>query len=58
MDPVCHRVMNPKDADRMANSVDPDQEQSDLGYTVCSDLSFRKFRNITVNNKHTAILSL
>ena len=23
--------MHPKDADRMANSVDPDQEQSDLG---------------------------
>ena len=26
-----HRVMSPNDADRMANSVDPDQEQSDLG---------------------------
>ena len=25
------RVMGPKDADGMANSVDPDQEQSDLG---------------------------
>ena len=26
-----HRVMSPNDADGMANSVDPDQEQSDLG---------------------------
>ena len=24
-------VMSPNDADEMANSVDPDQEQSDLG---------------------------
>ena len=26
-----HRVKSPNDADGMANSVDPDQEQSDLG---------------------------
>ena len=26
-----HRVMNPNDADGMANSVDPDQTESDLG---------------------------
>ena len=26
-----HRILCPKDADRMANNVDPDQEQSDLG---------------------------
>ena len=26
-----HRVMSQNDADGMANSVDPDQEQSDLG---------------------------
>ena len=26
-----HRVMSPNDADGMENSVDPDQEQSDLG---------------------------
>ena len=26
-----HRVMSPKDADRMANSVDPDQTAPDLG---------------------------
>ena len=27
---LCRRVMHPNDADRLANSVDPDQEQSDL----------------------------
>ena len=26
-----YREMDPKDADRMANNVDPDQKQSDLG---------------------------
>ena len=49
--------MCPKSADRMANSADPDQtaplhcsSSSSLiwVYTVCSDLSVRKFRNITV----------
>ena len=47
--------MCPKDADRMANSVDPDQ-QSDLSfrssmiwvYTVCQGLSVQKLRIITV----------
>ena len=28
---LCHKVMSPNDADGMPNSVDPDQEQSDLG---------------------------
>ena len=40
-----HRVMNPNDADGMANSVDPDQTASVL---VCPDLSVRKLRIITV----------
>ena len=42
--------MSPKDADGMANSVDPGQEQSDLiwVYSVCLDLSVWKLRNITV----------
>ena len=46
--------MGPKDPDRMANSVDPDQT-APLGlpcliwvYTVCPDLSVRKVRIITV----------
>ena len=38
-----HRAMRPKDVERMANSVDPDQEQSDLGLH-CSSRS----RTITV----------
>ena len=42
----------PKDADGMANSVDHDQtvpqEQSDLGFPVCPDLSALKLRIITV----------
>ena len=60
--------MCPNNADRMANSVDPDQT-APLGavwsgstqfaqaylsenletYTVCSDLSVQKFRNIMVS---------
>ena len=40
---IFHRVMRPKDADRIANSVDPDQTapQSSLiwVYSVCPDLS-------------------
>ena len=41
--------MGPKDADRMANSVDP--EQSDLGLqSVCTGPSVRKLRNITVSH--------
>ena len=42
---VAHIVMHPKDADRMANSADPDQtERSSLIWviTVCLDLSVRK----------------
>ena len=33
----------------MANSVDPDQEQSDLGLHCLPDLSVRKLRIIMVN---------
>ena len=44
--------MCPKDADRMANNVDPDQTVS-LGavwvYIVCPDLSVRKLKNITIS---------
>ena len=41
--------MSPKDAEGMANSVDPDQRSSLIWvYTVCSDLSVRKLRIITV----------
>ena len=46
------RVMHPKDAEGIANSVDPDQTapRSSLIWvcTVCPDLSVRKLRNITV----------
>ena len=53
--------MHSKDADRMVNSVDPDQtaplgvveKQSDLVSTVCLGLSVRKLRNITVYCKPT-----
>ena len=38
-----HRVLCPKDTDRMANSVDPDQTAP----SVCPDISFRKLRLIT-----------
>ena len=36
-----HGVMHPKDADRIANNVDPDQTRSSLiwVYTVCPELS-------------------
>ena len=37
--------MFPKDADRMANSVDPDQSECSL---VCPDLSVPKLRVIMV----------
>ena len=43
------RVMHPKDADGIANSVDPDQTAPLIWVcTVCPDLSVRKLRNITV----------
>ena len=58
-----HRVMSPNDADGMANSADPDQTAPMVNSvdpdqtapliwvcTVCSDLSVRKFRIITVND--------
>ena len=47
---IFYRVMRPKDADGMSNSVDPDQPALSLiwVYTACSDMSLRKFRNITV----------
>ena len=45
--------MHPKDADRIANSVDPDQtapvEQSDLGLHCLPDLSVQKLRIIMVD---------
>ena len=54
-----HRVMSPKDADRMANSVDPDQTDplcADLVYTVCPDLSVWKLRTVTVSlRKHQLV---
>ena len=40
-----YRVMGPKDADGMANRVDPDQEQPDLVYTFFPGLSVRKLRH-------------
>ena len=41
--------MRLNDADRMANSVEPDQTAHRFWvYTVCSDLSCQIFRNITV----------
>ena len=42
--------MHPKDAEGIANSVDPDQAAPSLIWvcTVCPDLSVRKLRNITV----------
>ena len=47
---IFYREMHPNDADGMANSVDPEQRSSLIWvYTVCSDLSVRKFRNITVH---------
>ena len=53
---LIHLVMDPQDADRMVNNVDPDQVglQSDPDcsliwvYTVCPALSVRNLRNITV----------
>ena len=41
--------MRPEGADRMANSVDPDQT-APVGDTVCLDLSLRKLRIITVHS--------
>ena len=44
-----HREMSPNDAEGMANSVDPDQTAPLIWVcTVCSDLSVRKLRIITV----------
>ena len=50
-----HRVMHPKDADRMANSADPWSDCSSRisliwVYTVCSGLSVRKLKDITVSD--------
>ena len=44
-----HRVMSPKDADGMANSVDPALGESDLGLHCLLRLSVRKLRVITVS---------
>ena len=38
--------MHPKDADGMANSVDPDLSSLIWVYTICPDLPVRKIRNI------------
>ena len=43
-----HRVMSPSDADRMANSVDPDRSSLIWVCTVCPGLSVRKLRIIRV----------
>ena len=41
--------MHPKDAEGIANSVDPAQTAVWSGFcTVCPDLSARKLKNITV----------
>ena len=45
------RVMYPKDADGMANSVDTDQVQSNLVYNVCPGLSVQKLRLTAVIKK-------
>ena len=43
------KVMRPKDAEGIANSVDPDHTARLLWVcTVCPDLSVRKLGNITV----------
>ena len=46
-----HIVMSPKDADRMANSVDPDQTARAIWwvYTVCPDLVVQKLRIIMLS---------
>ena len=45
----CYRVMGPKVADGMANSVDPDERSSLIWvYTVCPDVSVRKVRIIMI----------
>ena len=48
---LIHLVMDPQDADRMVNNVDPGQTavcSLIWVYTVCPDLSVRKLRIITV----------
>ena len=42
------RVMHPKDAEGIANSVDPDQTAPIWICTVCQDLSVQKLRKIMV----------
>ena len=52
------RVMHPKDAAEIANSVDPDQTAPLIWVcTVCSDLSVQKLRNITVSSPFFTFLS-
>ena len=53
-------VMGPKDADKMTNSVDPDQTESSLiwVYTVCPCLSVWKLRIIMVMTQPGASTSL
>ena len=45
-----YRSMHSKNADRMANSVDLDQNAPIWDYTVCLDLSVQKIRIVTVND--------
>ena len=47
--------MHLKDAEGIANSVDPDQTSLIWVCTVCPDLSVRKLRNITVSTTVTLI---
>ena len=52
-----HRVMGPKQADGMANSVDPGQTRSSLiwVYTVCLGLSVWKLRIIRIINNFLSV---
>ena len=40
--------MHPKDAEGIANSVEPDRTAPDLGLHFCPDMSVQKLRNVTV----------
>ena len=53
--------MGPKDADRMANSVDPDQTAPLIWvYTVCPhpDMSVRKLRIIMVHRDNLFLIGM
>ena len=42
--------MSPKDADEIANGVDPDQTALICGFTVCTDLSGPVCKKKCINN--------